>query len=359
MTDEQLDHLIRDADPYRAIGLGHLDGARQSLLEEIMSEPPQPRFALRHRLARRSAVVVAAAAVLVALLPMAFVAGGRGWHEENGSNVATVEETAATPGPIDAAAAKEAAEKMPRLLVREDGWTIVHVYGFRDGDGSGDISFQKGTLLLDMNWYRAESYDSYYQDRLQVSAPEAGGIVGWTGKVFTYSDNDFAIMLTPRDDVFVELRLQGAGVTRAVFDEILTHVEQVDVDTWLAAMPADVITPDRISAKADELLADIPLPPGFDKSDLDGAGTNDAYQFGAAVTGLVGCEWIAEWTRADRAGDDAARKRAAEALTSSHQWKVLNDMNAEGDWPEVFWELADKVADGDVPSTYKDWIGCK
>ncbi|MFD0525351.1 hypothetical protein [Paractinoplanes durhamensis] len=87
-------------------------------------------------------------------------------------------------------------------------------------------------------------------------------------------------------------------------------------------------------------------------------GTNDPYQFGAGVTGLVGCGWISEWLRAQKAGDKAAQQKAADAMSSSHKWKVLNDMNAEGDWPEVFWEIADRMAAGKSPAGYESGIGC-
>ena len=43
MTEEHLERMVRDADPYRPDVIGHLDGAKQSLLEEIMSEPTLDR----------------------------------------------------------------------------------------------------------------------------------------------------------------------------------------------------------------------------------------------------------------------------------------------------------------------------
>jgi hypothetical protein len=76
------------------------------------------------------------------------------------------------------------------------------------------------------------------------------------------------------------------------------------------------------------------------------------------VTGRVGCAWIAEWLRAERAGDDAALRRAGDALRSSHRWTVLHQMNDEGDWPEVFWQIADEVAAGDPPTQYAQGLGC-
>lgn len=91
---------------------------------------------------------------------------------------------------------------------------------------------------------------------------------------------------------------------------------------------------------------------------MDTACTYDPYQFGAQVTSRVGCAWIAEWLRARKAGDGAAQKRAADALGSSHEWKVLKDMDAGGHWPEVFWDISDHIAAGRDPGSYEDALGC-
>jgi hypothetical protein len=93
----------------------------------------------------------------------------------------------------------------------------------------------------------------------------------------------------------------------------------------------------------------VPLPPGFDRTALDGAGTNSPYYFGAAVIGRVGCAWIAEWKRADEAGDKAAVQRVVVAMRSSHDWKVLRDMAEEGGWPESVWSVADGISATGLP----------
>ena len=106
------------------------------------------------------------------------------------------------------------------------------------------------------------------------------------------------------------------------------------------------------------MLADVPLPRRVRRGHAGDLGTNDAYQFGAQVTGRVGCAWIAEWLRAKQAGDDAALRRASDALRSSHQWKVLHEMKDDGGWSEVFWEIADRVAAGNPSNGYASAIGC-
>jgi hypothetical protein len=250
----------------------------------------------------------------------------------------------------------KAAAEYPRLLIDQPGWTATTVYGF--ADRSGTIAFANGARTLEMNWYAAEHYDSYYADRLHVSAPEPVKVDNWTGDLFRYSAGDFAVMLRPRDDVFVELRTGGPW-NRDSFDRVLADVVRVDVRTWLAALPAEIVTPDRVEARAGEVLADVPLPPNFDAaSALSDAGVNDPYQFGAQVTGRVGCAWIAEWLRAKEAGDEAALKRAGEALRSSHRWAVLQQMNQQGGWSEVFWQIADEVAAGKPPADHAQGLGC-
>src|SRR4051812_4509773 len=77
MTDEQLDRLVRDADPYRPEVIGHLDGAAQHLLEEIMSVPVLERVAEppgRRPRARRGMLSGLAGAGIAAALITGFVA---------------------------------------------------------------------------------------------------------------------------------------------------------------------------------------------------------------------------------------------------------------------------------------------
>ena len=103
-----------------------------------------------------------------------------------------------------------------------------------------------------------------------------------------------------------------AYATRRV-DAVVADIKRVDVQSWLEALPPEIVTPGRAQAAADKLLAGIPLPPGFDR---------------------------------DR------------RVRSSHHWTVLEQMADKGFWSEAFWEIADKVAAGQVPSGYTAALGC-
>lgn len=346
MTDDRLDHLVRDADPFEAVDL---HGADQELLEEIMSASP-----LRKPPRRYLVPMATAAAVLGVVGAAALFTHERSTTESDASPLPKI--SIAAPDPAQAYTfALKAAEANPRLLIGEPGWEITSVYGFTDE--SGDIHFTKGNRDLNITWYPEKEYQSYYQDRLGVSKPEATTIGDWAGDVFTYNAGDFAVMLHPRDGMFAELRTGGPW-NRAGFDATVATVKRVDAKAFLAAMPPEIVTPSRAAEAANKVLADIPQPPNFDTGTLLTLGTNDQYQFGAEVTSKIGCAWIAEFERAGKAGDKAARSRAQQAMRSSHNWKVLKSMVDEGDWSEVFWEVADTVADGKTPKGYQDSIGC-
>ncbi|WBB78256.1 hypothetical protein O7606_18710 [Micromonospora sp. WMMD882] len=362
MTHDHLDRTIRDADPYRPGTISHLDGAAQNLLEEIMSVPtlepvagpPAERRRPRRRfLPGRLAVAGVAAAVLAGLLGVSLLVEPPG---EPGAPPIATETTDPATGPARySAMVLKAAEENPRLLIDEPGWQVTTVYGFAEQEGT--IAFGKGGRTLEMNWYPAARYDLYRADRLHVSKPEQVSVNGWPGDLFRYSASDFAVMLRPRDGSFVELRTSGAW-SRTDFDKVLASVVRVDARSWLAALPPHVVTPETVDERAAEILADVPLPPGFDPGKLTMPGANDTYQFGVEVIGRVGCGWIAEWLRAKEAGDDAAARRAVDALNGSRKWKVLRQMDVEGDWPEVFWETTDRVAAGRAPDRYQEALGC-
>lgn len=336
------DDILRDADPYRPEVMNHLDGADQDLLDEIVTGR---RPARQWRLA----APIGAAAAVVAVL--GFVALQHQAGDSTTAGPTTAAPAAAGPG-LDL----KAVEDNPRLLIEEPGWKATTVYGF--AEKTGTIRFSDGHRDLEFDWYPADQYDSYYTDRLDVSAPEAATVDGMAGSRFTYSATDFAVMLKPRNGLFVELRTGTEGWTRAGFDQTLTHIKQVDARTFLAAMPPEIVTPDRAGSAAQKVLADIPLPPGFNRAALQDLGVNDPYQFGAEVTKVVGCGWIADWKQARSTGDIAEVKRAANAMKSSHNWTVLKQMESEGAWSQSFWEIADSMAKGKLVSGSEESLEC-
>lgn len=346
---ERVDQVVRDADPGRVVG--DVGAAKRALLVEIMAGSSFGRgvgMSRRWSRVRRFAGVVTAAAVLVSVVPVSMVVRER----SGGGGVSPI--VTADPGVVYSAVAVAAAERNPRLLIDRAGWRVTTVYGFAEEQGG--VRFRRGGQEVELTWYPADAYALRYPDRVGEGPARSVRVAGGPADLFQGLNGDFTVMVRPRDGVYVELRTSGVWSRKEV-DRVLAAVVRVDVRTWLAMLPAEMVRPVR--ERAAEVLAGVPLPPGFDVDALEGVGVSDAYQFGVAVTSRVGCGWIEVWRRARADGDADAVRRAGEALAGSHGWRVLRDMAGAGDWPEVFWGYADAVAAGTLPVGYVAGLGCR
>jgi hypothetical protein len=109
----------------------------------------------------------------------------------------------------------------------------------------------------------------------------------------------------------------------ATFRALVATLQPVDVETWLAAMPASVVKPEGRSK--------VVLEPRFDIAPLLRAREDavlDRYQLGAQVAGAVACAWLDQWVAVRREGDAGSLRQSVGALATSREWQVLLDMNA-------------------------------
>ncbi|MEU8421182.1 hypothetical protein AB0C15_09945 [Micromonospora sp. NPDC048835] len=349
-TGERVDQLVRDADPGGLGVMGDFGGVKQALLVEIMSESSSGRLvgvSRRFRMSRYAGLV-AAAAVLVTVVPASMVLRG----QSGGDGVSPI--VTADARAVYSPTAMAAAERNPRLLIDRAGWTVTGLYGVAEEHGA--VRFRRGERELEMNWYSAYVYSDRYSDKRVDGPARSVRVDGWPADVFQGLSGDFTVLVRPRDNVVVEMKTSGKW-SRKDLDRVLADVVRVDARTWLAVLPAEMVMPVR--ERAATVLADVPLPPGFDVAALEEIGVSDSYQFGVGVTSRVGCGWIAEWQRARASGDEAGVRRATEALRGSRGWRVLRDLDKAGDWSEVFWEYADEVAAGTVRAGYVQALGCR
>ena len=70
------------------------------------------------------------------------------------------------------------------------------------------------------------------------------------------------------------------------------------------------------------------------------------------------CAWLEDFENAKAHGQQARADEAARVLGTSRQWPILKQMNADGDYSEVVWELADQAVAGQVPDWYREGLGC-
>ena len=336
--------LLRDARPDADGPTPEVaEQARAALMAEIAGARRTSRWP-RRRLLRIAAPAVAAAAAAT-VLALALTDGGA--------------------EPAWAAALVRVAEAAPRLLVDDGDWEITRADQF--SVDYGEMTFAKSGRELDLKWTSNTELADYVEKRASEladlgTAPAAAG----EARLLRYPGTDEYVAVWAHGDYVVEARGRATDVES--FKALLASLHEVDVDTWLSAMPASVVHPAQQTGAVDEMLAGIPLPPGFDAASIPTSdAVRDRYQLGAQVAGTVACAWIDRWVTARRDGDEAAVREAVDAMATSTSWPILREMNAEGDYPEVLWGLAAAMeTGGSVPAgrpmtveeTYAESLGC-
>jgi hypothetical protein len=327
MSPRDIDRALNRVNPVGRPSVARLPlaGAEEDLLSAIVSEPV-PSSPVSRRSPRGSrrygryalALIGTATALAVALL--VFDGSGSG----------------PTPQPAFAAAAVEVAEANPRLLVTAPGWSIKDAYGFEVDSGS--MVFGNGTHHLSLDWYPARFYRSYLRDRRQVSAVVHSTILGHRATTVRYHRSvvnepglDYETLFSPWGEVAIGIR--GIVASKREYQAILNSLRRVGVNTWLNAMPPEVVQPAAFDATVEQMLRSVPLPSNFDPSTLPNPSLiTDRYRLGTAVTGAVTCGWLEDWVAAARRDDFRAAREAAAGLGSARHWPVLLSMVREKGW---------------------------
>ena len=118
----------------------------------------------------------------------------------------------------------------------------------------------------------------------------------------------------------------------------------VNIDTWLGAMPPNVVRPEARPAAVEQLLRGVPLPPGFDAAAMQGeSSVLNHYQLAAKVGNAVGCGWVESWLGATSAGDTARAQEAVDAMASSRHWPLTQVL---GGYPSNITTIAKELESG-------------
>jgi hypothetical protein len=261
------------------------------------------------------------------------------------------------------------ARAAPRLLVGQPGWEITRADEF--SVGNGEMTFARGQRRLELHWGPGRDYTLRVEKRsVDQDAVGTINVAGDTARVFRYRGTSDFTAIWLQDGMMVEARELASGAdaapqpagpgvrrrARAIdpatataslseFKATVASLREVDVASWLAAMPDSVVEPASRSEIVSEMLAGLPLPDGLDTAPLtSGNAIRDRYQLGAQVAGAVACAWMDRWVAARRAGDENGVRHAMTAMASSHGWPILLEMQEEGDYPKLLWEIAASMA---------------
>jgi hypothetical protein len=345
MNDRELDRLVARANPLDRNVVRQLPTreVEHALSEEIitMIEPTTQKV----RGWRRRAVVVAAAATAAAAVIVA------------ATGILIPRGHPAAPASAYAAEVRAVAEASPRLLIDLPGWKVTHVETFSASEGEMTLANAKGSghHWISVSWRDASMYQTMLTDRGFDHAKKPVKLLGQTGTQFDYSGSkEFITILPPQGKNFVEL---SGEAPEKNYQYLLGKLQVVDVDTWLDAMPESVVKPADGKQVVTQMLADIPVPAGFDPAVLYKQEANDRYDVGAQVVMSVTCRWLHQWADAKKSGDAQRVQQAVNAMKTSRSWKVLREMKLEGDYPDKVWEVADAIAKPGTPADY-DGIDC-
>jgi hypothetical protein len=328
---------VTDAD-VRALDL---HSAEADLMEEIMSTPvfesvgaaPPER---KRRSGRRLTALAAAAAVAVVVL---FVA--------NSSNDA---------GSVWAAEVVEVAEAVPRLLIDDANWRIQYADEYTTEDVT--VTFTDGTREFELRWWQsADPYEAPDEadtveaitvlghEALLVRHEPVGGATAqddlhplYAGTAFTtvWADSGYRVIAN------------GWGFdSQEDYQSVLGALREVDVDTWLTAMPASVVRPDDTDAVVAEMMVGMPTPAGFDAAEIvTEVGVRDREGLIYEVSSAVTCAWLDQWVDANRVGDQAAADEAVGALGTARDWPIVQEWAVMRNWEPFPWQYADAIASG-------------
>jgi hypothetical protein len=361
VTDAELQSLLTAANPLpaeRAADL-RLDDARDHLLTELLAGREPGRSASRGTRARRprrfARIALPIAATVVVLVTLLVLRDG---SNDRGSGTAWAAEQI------------RFAEASPLVLLDAPGWRVE--YADEQSRQEGELQFRVGptpppedmkissealdgpvpadTRLATLQW-SAGGIRGWLEDRAASAAATATApVLGTVARVYQYKGGtpghrDITALFR-YDGRVLEFRAGAADID--AFKVLLARLERVDTDTWLAAMPASVIkTPDRDSTTR-RMLQGVPVPPGFHPKDIEGAHlTKDRYQLGAAVAGTVACQWFKRWSNARETNDRAKEREAITAMATAKEWPVLSEMGQKGAYPDVLYEYAAAMPNGD------------
>lgn len=253
-------------------------------------------------------------------------------------------------GPEYAAAVVRVAEVNPRILLTAPGWEITHVEPLTPTSGETQFTDGDGGELA-VTWYPARFYDEYREDRAAVGAgPVPIEVLGLDATMVSYDEMDFATMLPPQGNIFVEIR--GRGGDEAAYRALLSDLVMVEVDEWLAAMPGDIVQPSAQDEVVDEMLEGVPLPPGFELDRLKRQAVLNAEGLSIKVSQEVACGWLDSWATADEASDEVGKARAVEAMRTADGWPFMDEAAVNRTSAKGILEFAGQIAGGQLDRSF-------
>ncbi len=339
-NDPSAAHPMRPTITDQEVARLPLSAGRADLLEEIMATPRLDHADHRPRRTPPGWAVAAAAAAAVAAIVIVPNLGGDAGP--------AVEPRADDPPSQRIVGSREiqAAPAGPEVRgvtggryvgLEMAGWDVEALY---EGFGQLTIGWSRGDQQLEINRIPDDLYQGYLADRMRIGPAQVTTVLGHEGTTWAYTRTDHATMTEPADGFYFEIRAGGMPLPK--YRELLDTLVQTDEAGFYEGLPEGTVSPMNHDEAIRDLLREVPVPEGFGIDDVRLDGFASPYHAATAVAGSVGCAWLDVYA----GGSPAQQKQALAAFDGSVDWPVLTGVDAEGDYPEVFWMIADDLRDG-------------
>ena len=350
-TDPMPERMIRPTITDQEVALLPLADGRADLLEEIMSTPVLDHAEPATRRTPPGWLVAGAAAAAVAAIALGSTLGGDAASPDRVPSADPPPEQSLVQSPeFRAAPVAPVVPEVPDgpyVGLEVLGWDVVALY---EGYGELTIGWKNGDQWLEIVRYPADSYQSYFADRDAYREGTAGSLFGQAATTWAYSRNDHATMTEPADGFYFEIR--AAGLLLPAYEDLVSGLVQTDEAGFYEGLPEGTLTPENHDQTIRDLLRGVTVPDGFGVDDVRPDGFASPYHASAAVAGAVGCAWLDVYA----GGTPVERKQALAAFEGSVDWPLLQAMDAQGDYPEVFWKLVDDLRGGRSAAELKPGI---
>ncbi len=377
MNTRGLEMALAAADP---VGQGRLDGLdleamEAELLADLDGEQPAARplgadLPSRRR-PRRLALALGTAVLAAVAAAIVILAAGTSEHPSRAYGADLV----------------RFAESSPLLLLEGPGWRVQNVNEERRREGvEGSMEFVTGRPIpyesisvtgneklayesgmfppavrqrrVELFWHQG-ALQEWISMRRETLHPHGQRwielpVLGTTAHVDTRAEfypnqggpgNRMMVALWSEDGYVLEMR--AAVPDQAAFEERLSWLTEVDLQTWLDAMPADVVKAGDHDAVVREMLRGVPVPSDFTPALVPDEGLNtDRSRVADSVTNTVSCLWFRQWGEARRAGDRAAELEAVRAMATVKRWPIVRQIEKEAGYPETLLKLVKSMPSG-------------
>ncbi len=245
------------------------------------------------------------------------------------------------------------------VVLDAPGWDVTYISD--PLEGGSEVEWTNGEATLNVHLYPADLRDSYVEDRERIDYPRVDRgtpveLLGQPARMWHYSARDHTTIGAVDGTVYPEVRAQG--MDEAAYVALLARLAWTDEAEFELTLPEQFVTARR--GRHDHRRDAPRHPPGAGRRGPELGRERSPTSSGPTWRARSCCPWIAEFAPSPcRRGTPSRRGRAARHSQACRDWAFLDAMNAEGDYPEVVWEMSADVNAGPGASEYRQGLGCE